>query len=332
MPTIPRNSRRPSTPGDLTARYVHAATRRLGEEQRDDVARELGADIADRVDALLAQDPTLTEGEAERAALVELGDPEALAASYAGTRQYLIGPETFVPYVRSLKAITVVAVPAAVAVIVLIDALRGEPPLDILGRAAWLGFTMAVHIAFWVTLAFAIVERSNDVSSEDLGALGGSDWEPEQLPELPAGPPGSLSETVCTVAWIGILAGFVVLQQVGAGDERIPVLDPDLWSFWLPLVLLALAAEAVFEVVKYRAGAVWTPRFAVVNTVTALLLAAPVAWLAWQEKLLNPAFTRTVQEGWPEFDPGVAHVVVLVTALVVWAWDTADGWRRTLRP
>lgn len=329
MPTRNRNS---SAPGDLTARYVHAATRRLPEEQRDDVARELGADIADRVDALLAQDPTLTESTAERVALVELGDPRALAASYAGTRQYLIGPEVFTTYALSLKAITTVAVPAAVAVIVLIDVLRGEPLLDLVGRAAWVGFTMVVHIAFWVTLAFAIVERSNDVSAKDLGV---TEWEPEQLPELPAGPPGSLGEAVCTVAWIGLLAGFVVLQQVGwaggGGDERVPVLDPDLWSFWLPLVLLALLAEAVFEVVKYRAGAVWTRRFAAVNSVTALLLALPVAWLAWQERLLNPAFTRTVQEGWPDFDPGVAHLVVLVTALVVWGWDTVDGWRRTLR-
>ena len=61
-------------PGALTERYVHAATRRLGDDQRDDVAMELRAGVADRVDSLRADDPTLTQGQAEYAALVELGD------------------------------------------------------------------------------------------------------------------------------------------------------------------------------------------------------------------------------------------------------------------
>ena len=116
---------------------------------------------------------------------------------------------------------------------------------------------------------------------------------------------------------------------VNDDGERLPVLDPDLWSFWLPLVLVALLLEAAFEVVKYRAGGAWTTTFAAVNMVTAATLAAPVIWLAHREMLLNPEFVAHLRTGWPEFDPGVAHTVVLVSAVVIWAWDTVDGWRRT---
>lgn len=314
----------------LTERYVHAATRRLGEDQRDDVALELRSDVADRVDSMRADDPTLTQEQAEHAALVELGDPDALAASYAGTRQQLIGPEHFPAYVRTLKAITVVAVPSAVVAIAVIDSLTGQGPLETLGRAAWIGFSMVVHIAFWVTLTFAIVERSDAVSAADLGAEA---WRPEQLPEVPRAPRGALGETCTNLVWLGILGGLLVWQQVtpfvSDGEERLPVLDPDLWSFWLPLVLATLLLEAGFEVVKYRAGGTWTTAFAIVNMVTAATVAAPVIWLAHREMLLNPDFVTHAQTGWPEFDPGVAHAVVLVSAVAIWAWDTVDGWRRT---
>lgn len=325
-----RTIRRHTPTGTLAERYVHAATRRLGDDQRDDVALELRAGIADRIDSLQAEDPTVSPEAAERAALVELGDPDALAASYAGTRQHLIGPEHFPTYVRTLKAITVVAAPTAVAATAVIGALAGHGPFETLGRAAWIGFSVVVQIAFWVTLAFALVERSDQTSAADLGA---EPWRPEQLPELPSGPRGALGETVTNLVWLGILAGLLVWQQalpfVTDTGERLPVLDPDLWSFWLPLVLVALAVEACFEVVKYRAGATWTTSFAVVNTVTGAVLAAPVAWLAHTERLLNPAFVTHVQGQWAEFDPGVTHAIVLVVAVLIWAWDSFEGWRRT---
>lgn len=328
--TTRRTTRKHPAPGTLTQRYVHAATRRLGDDQRDDVALELRAGIADRVDSMRSADPSLAESDAEHAALLELGDPDALSASYAGTRQHLIGPEHFATYVRTLKAITVVAVPATVITLAVIDSATGEGPLSVIGHAVWTGFSLVVHIAFWVTVAFALVERSDEATTASLGV---DPWRPEDLPDVPSGPAGALGETVVTVAWLGLLAGFVVWQQAASpvrGDgERVPFLDPDLWSFWIPLILVSLLAEALFEVVKYRAGGVWTPRFATVNTVTGLVFAAPVAWLAWQQELLNPALSAHVREGWPEFDPAVAHTVILVAAVAIWVWDTVDGWRRT---
>lgn len=313
----------------LTERYVHAATRSLPEDQRADVAEELRASITDRVESLRAERGPSAE-EAERMALEELGDPDRLAAGYTGRRLGLIGPELYPQYVRVLKAILVTVVPILTAVIALVEAVDGASVGAIVGRAVWMAFTVALHVAFWVTLTFAIVERSAS-DRERLERSVGATWSPEQLPDLPRGSRASLGEACTNIVWLGILAAAIVWQQVASplGDS-IPVLDPDLWSFWLPLILALLAAEAVLEIVKYRAGGEWTVRFATVNTVLGAVFAAPVIYLAATDRLLNPAAVAEIQQGWAGFDPGVAHTVILVSALVIWAWDSVEGWRKAL--
>lgn len=316
----------------MTEQYVHAVTRHLGEDQRDDVALELRSDIADRIEALCANDPTLNHEDAENAALVELGDPDRLAASYRGTPQHLIGPDLFPTYVRILFKVLLAVVPLVTTIVAVVHVFEGADLGSIIGKAAWTAFNTSVHIVFWTTLSFAVLERTAHPTEESLGL---EPWTPDALPPLPAAPRGVLGETITNIVWLGLLAGFLVWQQVATppwGDgERVPVLDPELWTFWIPLILTTLVAEAAFEIVKYRRGGVWTRKFAALNTLTGLAFAAPLAWLAWQEQLLNPVFTSLIQEQWAEFDPGVTHLVILVSVIAVWLWDTVDGWRRTLR-
>lgn len=318
----------------LTDRYVHAATRRLPDDQRDDVALELRASIEDRVEARLDADPALARADAEHQALVELGDPDRLSAGYAGAPQHLVGPELYPTYVRTLRMLLLSIVPVVTVVVGVVGAFEEESFGPVIGQTIWTGMTVAVQVCFWTTVGFVIAERASD-PGKVTESLGLTEWSPEQLPHLPKGPRASLGEAVANVVWLAILGGLLVWQQVMPfvrdGDERLPVVDPDLWTFWMPLVLATLALEACFEVVKYRAGGTWTVRFAAVNTVTGALFAAPIAWLAYTEQLLNPAFVAHVQEGWTEFDPGVAHTLVLLSAVVIWAWDSIDGWLKALR-
>lgn len=311
-------------PSILTERYLHAVTRRLPEAQRDDVAEELRASIADRAEAL--REAGLASVPAERAALEELGDPDALAAGYTGRQLQLIGPATYPAYVRTLRAILVSAVPAATLVVAALDVLDGESLGNVLGGAAWLAFTLVVQISFWTTLVFVVAERGSAPRSfaEELA------WTPDDLPELPSSR-GSLGETVTNVAFLAVLGALIVGQQlrpaIDAPGGDVPVLDPDLWSGWLPLVLVALVAEAAFEVIRYRLGG-WTPRLAGLNVVTGALFAAPVLYLAASDRLLNPAAVAGIQEHWSDFDAGQVHTVVIVVALLSWAWDSIEGWRK----
>lgn len=314
-------------------RYVHAATRRVGEDRRADVARQLRADIADRVDALRADDSTLSAEAAERVALLGLGDPDRLRADDAGSARHLVGPRVCAAYRRVLTAVLVTAVPVATVVIATLQVLGGAAPGPVLGHAVWTALTLVVQIAFWITLAFAVVERAS-APGGDVEPPGIAQWSPEQLPDLPCDRRTTLVETVLNVSWLGVLAGLLGWQQVSSplrlDGERLPVLDPALWSFWLPLILLVLLTEAAFEVTTYLRAGPWTPGFAALNTVLGAVFAAPVAWLAADGALLNPAAVARIQQDWPGFDAGTVHAVVLLAALGIWLWDSVAGWVRAV--
>jgi hypothetical protein len=76
----------------LTDRYVHVTVRNLDEGQRHDVEQELRGTIEDMVDARLDAGAAASRDDAERAVLVELGDPMRLAAEYTGRPLHLIYP------------------------------------------------------------------------------------------------------------------------------------------------------------------------------------------------------------------------------------------------
>ncbi len=320
---------RSAIPTLLSERYVHAVTRRLPPDQRDDVADELRAGIDDRVESLLGPTSALSRVEAERAAIEELGDPALLSDGYTGTRRQLIGPELYPGYVCVLKGVLVTVVPVVTVLIAVIQALTGSSFGAVVGETVWMALNLSVHIAFWVTVTFVLIERGS--APDDVRDALGTEWDPDQLPELPRASGGSVSDLAASVVFLSLIGAAIVWQQlrpsITADGERVPALDPDLWSFWLPLVLVLLVVEIGFEVVKYRLG--WSVRLATANTVLAAVFAAPLVYLAATERLLNPAAVAGVQEEWAAFDPAVAHTVVLVSAVVIAVWDTVDGWVKT---
>ncbi len=316
----------PNRADALADRYVHAVTQRLPEELRGDVADELRGSIGDRVESLLAGRPELGEAGAERVALEELGDPALLADGYRGTRHQLIGPEVYPAYVCVLRAVLVTVVPVVAVVVAVVQALTGSSVGAAVGETVWTALSTAVHIAFWVTVVFALVERGS--ASQEVRDTLGTDWSPDKLPELPRSTGGSMSDLVASAVFLTLIGAAIVWQQlrppVRDGSDRHPVLDPELWSFWLPLVLVLLLVELAFEVVKFQRG--WSPRVAAVNTVLAVVFAAPLVYLAASARLLNPAAVAAIRDQWSGFDPSVAHTVVVMSALVIGVWDSVDGW------
>lgn len=307
-------------PDSLTERYVHAVTRRLPEDQRDDVARELRATVADRVDSL--RDAGALDSEAEHAALAELGDPDRLAADYRGSAQVLIGPTLYPTWARVLRTLLLVVVPIVVVVVTVVDLLDGASVGSVIGGAVTTVLGVGVQLAFWVTVVYAVLDRT--LSRSEAERVGGC-WSPEDLPPVRTAR-GSVGDLVGSLAFYALLAGALVWQQLSPPVDGHPLIDPALWSFWIPVLLVGLAGEAAYEVWKWRTG--WTRRTALLNLVPTTLFALPLAYLAWSERLLDPDAVAAIQEGWSDFDPGVAHLVVLVACGVVWVWDVVDGFRR----
>ena len=316
-----------TTNATMTDRYVAAALKGVHDDQRQDVAAELRGSIADAVDARTAQGDA--PEAAERAVLVELGDPMRLAAEYTGRPLYLIGPAFYPDYVRLLRLLLSIVVPIVAVVVGAASAIGGDSPWNVLIAAIGSGFSVGVQLAFWVTLVFALIERSGAQPRSNA-----SEWNLDDLPELPDRRIG-LGETVASVTGLSLLIWFLLWQpgyqeSLDAGGPSIPILDPALSTFWIPALVAVLLASIALELVKYRRGH-WTMPLAAVNTLLNLAFAVPALWLISTDQLLNPEFLTAVSIG--EFAPLVEQVptVAAWVIAVVCVIDVAEGWWKALR-
>ncbi|MFC0678493.1 permease prefix domain 1-containing protein [Lysobacter korlensis] len=308
----------------LTDRYVAAVLRGVPEKQRTDVEQELRASVADAVDGMLEQGAE--PAAAERSVLTGLGDPDRLAADYSDRPLYLIGPSLFLHYWRLLKVLLAVVVPVSMIAVALAQTLAGSSVGTVFAGAFTTGFNLVVHLGFWVTVVFVILERSGPEARKSLG-----DWTLDRLPELPARRQ-TLLDAVGAITWIAVLIALLFVQQffVFVEGRSMPVLNPELWSFWFPVLVLLLAAEIVLEVVRYRVGR-WTVPLAVVNAALNVAVAAIVIGLLRAGSLLNDRFFAAV--GWPEGGgaDGAIAVVGTVAMVVVAGFSIVDAFIRAYR-
>lgn len=305
----------------LTDRYVWAAARSVPETQRPEFERELRERIGDAMDAHIARGAA--PADAEHAALVELGDPWQLAAGYVDRPLYLIGPRYFATWWRLVKLLLVILVPISAAGVLLGQVLSGAPIGEVIAEPITVALSVAVHVVFWPTLVFAIAERSGST-------LPVATWSPERLPQIrDDARAGRLGDLIGSVVFLVILAGVIVWQQAGVifrDGERlpIPVLDPALWSFWIPYFLVLLALEVIFAVVIYLRGWTWT--MAGVNVLLNAAFTVPAVWLFLSGRLFAPEFLDAIAWPWPSGD--VSVVVLTLVFISVAVWDTIDGFRK----
>jgi hypothetical protein len=308
----------------LTDRYVWAAARQMPEAQRAEFGRELRERIGDEVDARLADGTAPVD--AERAVLVELGDPDALAADYADRPMQLIGPRYFLAWKRLLTVLYAIVLPIAGAGLLLAQLLAGAEPGDVVGSVVSTLLALVVHLAFWVTLVFAILERSPQAQAI-------APWTPEQLRELPdAGRSGRLSDLIASLVFLTLFAVVIVWQQAvpfafGAA-QAMPILNPELWSFWLPYFLVLIVLEMLFAIAIYARG--WNWWLVAVNLVLNVAFTVPALWLFATGQLFNPEFLDVI--GWPWGEASGATTTVFVLVFVgVAIWDVIDGVIKTVR-
>lgn len=307
-----------------TERYLAAATRTVPERNRADLRAELQASIADAIEARTdnGEDPAT----AEHAVLTGLGDPDRLAAGYADRRQYLIGPDLYPDWVRLLKLLLWIVLPVAVVGIIA-RAATGATGGELIGATVTSMLTVGVHVAFWTTLIFVILDRTGVRSPS-------TPWTVEQLPDVR--PEGAVARTdlVATLIFLAIMIGAVLWDRfigfVQVGGQGVPVLDPALWPAWIGVLLAILAAETAFAIVLYR-NRWWTPVLAGVNAVIAIAAGAVGLFLSSTGVLFNGAFFDAVAAGDPAGVRQIVTGVVAASFVIVALWDIADGVIKTVR-
>jgi hypothetical protein len=317
----------------LTERYLAAALRGIPDRQRADVERELRSSIADAVE------DRVDKGEdrfaAETAVLEDLGDPARLAAGIAGRPLYLIGPNLFMQYRHVLVTLLSIVVPIVAVVLAAIELGSSGVYVRALVDGLVGALTVGIQICFWVTVAFALVERVDAVreARDEISAAGGR-WSVERLPALPPGRVtagemvGEVLTTLLTIGGLLVLSGVALFTD--EAGSIIPLFNPDLWSLWLPILVALLAALAALQVVIFLVGR-WTMRLAVAHAVIDVAFAVPFIALALTGSLINPAFAAEV--GWPPLAEGTGPVMLSVGigVLLVTAWEVFDGFRRARR-
>ena len=307
----------------LTDRYIHQVLRHLPESQRAEVRSELEAALADATDSRMEQGESADADEL--AVLAEWGDPEALAATYAERPLVLISSRYYLDYIRLLKLLLVIVVPVTTVATGVVNYFTQDSLWGALGTGVWTGLTVGLHLTFWVTLLFALADRYTKSTEQVV-----TPWTPDDLPEV-----RQSQITRTETGWaLGFLVAFIaalVIQHhqtfvTDALGNGIPVLNPDLWSFWLPLYIAVLLVEVVAVILRHRHGN-WTVKHAGVNAaINVASTAVLIAILAVTEPV-NPQLLDAW--GWSSADAG-GWVFAIVGAVVVIAAavDSWEGWRK----
>lgn len=301
----------------LTDRYVHATVRSVPEARRDEIAAELRSSIDDMVAGRVeAGEPA---DAAERAVLTDLGEPGRLASRYTGEKLQLIGPRYFLVWKR-LTIRLMIWVPALVGLVSAGSAWIDGDGGDAVG--GFIGGLLAgiVHVGFWTTLAFAILERA-DVDS------GIPEWTVDRLPSVPRKRDIPVAEPIAAIVWFVVVAVFLVIStSVGFvavdGGDRLPLLDAGLWSGWLPLILLSVVLSIALEIVKLVTGR-WTWGLAVGNLLASALFLVAAGWPAVQRELLNPDLVASF--GWDADAYRYASIGITIGVAAALLYSVIDG-------
>ncbi|RKR90425.1 hypothetical protein BDK92_4797 [Micromonospora pisi] len=310
----------------LTDRYLAATLQSVPAQRRDEIATELRGSIEDMIEDRTGngQDPVA----AEREVLTELGNPERLAARYANHRLQLIGPTYYLIWRRLLR-LGLSFIPAIVAVVVaVVNVADGNSIGGAIGSGIGSAIEVAVHIAFWTTLTFAIFERVSP-------AVKLPDWNVDHLADVPVNRQITLADTIASVAAITVFIGYLVLQHFESwvtteDGANIPIIDPALWTSWLPALIAVLVVSMVFEIVKYRVGQ-WTWPLFGGKLLLNLAFAVPALWLLLTDRLLSPAFVERFEWlGKGDNLDTVAAITVVSTAVIL-IWDMVDTALKTRR-
>ena len=313
----------------LTDRYVDAAMRTVPEAQRDDLSTELRASIDDQVEARVEQGEA--RDSAERAVLTDLGDPDRLAAQYTDRPLWLIGPRYYLTWWRLTKLLWAIVPVCAAFGVALGQVLAGSGFGEIVGSVVSVVLSVIVHIGFWTTLVFFIVERSE--KSGDAGIVG--TWTPDDLPE-PKQRGAGLSDLVASLVFLGLAAGAILWDRfvgfVYTSDTGwISFLAPDTWPWWVGALFVLMVLEALLAISVYAKGR-WDAGSATVNLFLNLTIAGGALWLLSQQQLVNPEFFSAVI---PE-DSAATVTTVMSTLfgfgiVAIAVWDTVDAYLKAYR-
>ncbi|WP_121610748.1 HAAS signaling domain-containing protein [Mesobacillus foraminis] len=322
--------------------YIQEVTRRLPEKNREDIALELRSTIGDML-------PDDYGEEDVKAALAKLGSPISLAAGYSDRPMHLIGPRYFDVYVTLLKMILPIA--AVISVISMIaqyfigyggNEAALNVALSLLGQGIWTVIEVSVQVFFWLTIVFAVIERTDQGKDQQPLTSSLQKWTPEDLKNI-SYVPEKKAISKCYVfgslMWTAIWATlyFYADHLVGVykgGRDGLEFVAATfnqevLLGYW-PIVVMVIGLEIALSLYQLIKGQ-WTKRMALSNAVLQLvativfivILVNPNVLTAEFLTFMGDVFTVTASEFKTWIVGGGIFIFLLSAAISAW-----DGFRK----
>ncbi len=311
---------------NLIERYVYDVARRLPEKDREDVKKELRANLYDML-------PEGASDDAVKKVLYDLGSPASLAEKYRTKPRYLISPAYFDEYVGVLKwvlplvGVLVMLIGFAVGAFDAAKTTTGNMPFVISGILSS-GVSMGVSAAFqalvWTTIGFAIAEHSGQKKQK----AGEHGWRVEDLPEVQnakASIPLSegIAELVISVVFsiIGILfcTGRLPFAMMFAQGDMVfyNIFSQSFLTMLIPFILVSMLLSIVqgFAKIKDRRWSVFVCAAVVIKKLIDMAL---TLYLVNQPNILSAEFHRfLVETHVTDVLPSINGTNVLVIAFSV---------------
>ncbi|MGE7781878.1 HAAS signaling domain-containing protein [Peribacillus sp. NPDC097264] len=281
--------------------YIHEVTRRVPEKGRADIALELRSTIEDML-------PDNYSEKDIKEVLGKLGNPATLASGYRDQPMHLIGPRYFDVYVSLLKMIVPIA--AVISLIAMIaeyfigysgDEAILNVVLNIMGVGIGSIIEVGIQVFFWLTLIFAIIERTDKGKDQQPLTASLKKWTPDDLKNvsfIPKEKAIKKFEVFGSLMWTAIWATLYfyanqlvgVYESGGAGLEFvIPALNQDILLRYWPFVLVIIALEISLALYKLIKGQ-WTKKMVIFNTVLELSGTVVCIVIVSNPNLMNQEF------------------------------------------
>ncbi|MEK5180556.1 MULTISPECIES: HAAS signaling domain-containing protein [Paenibacillus] len=322
--------------------YIHEVTRRLPEQNREDIALELRSTIEDML-------PDDYDEKEVTAVLEKLGNPAILASEYRDQPMYLIGPRYFDLYVTLLKMIIPIAVVVSLIALVadyLIGYSGDKTVADIVTAVISTGIgtflEVGIQVFFWITVVFAIIERADKGKEGHPLTTKLRKWTPDDLKDIALVHKkkaitsfevfGSL---LWTAIWATVYFNAEHLIRVYRGGEGAlnfvaPAFNQHVLLDYWPIILIVIGLEValtIYKLIKRQ----WTRELALCNTVLELIVLIVFAVILINPNVFNQEFinymsnllTTTANQFETGLVGGGIAVLILVAVLNIY-----EGFRK----
>ena len=258
--------------------YIQEVAKRLPEKNREDITLELRSTIDD----MLPEDYNEKD---VKSVLEKLGSPVSLANGYLDRPMHLIGPRYFDVYTTLLKMIIPIAAVIALISMVaenFIDYSGDQAVLNVIFQLIGKGigeiFEVGLHVFFWLTLVFVILERTDTDKGIEPLTTSLKKWTPDDLKNIsyiPKKKAISKFEVFGGLMWTAVWATlyFYANHLVGVYNGTAnglkfvsPTFNQDVLLQYWPIVVIMIVFEICISLYKLVQGQ-WTQRLAIGNAI-----------------------------------------------------------------